>query len=310
MVTRRWLAAATVGVALFFLALALPGSPVAGWLVGLMERGGGLSAPAGGGGSRIEHERSGSRGRLRVAVGAMVSPERTFLAYRELFELLAEGLEMDLDFLQRRSYAEVNELVLSGDVDLAWVCTGALRPLLASGGVEIVAVPVVGGVTVYHADLIVRADSGITSLEGLRGRRFAFTDPLSLTGRRVVEVWLTEQGETPQDFFGETFFTHAHDNSIHAVRRGLADGASVDSLVLEYLERHAPQETEGLLVIRRSRAFPIPPLVAPAGVGDDTLERLREALLGLGSSRREREALERIGVDRFVLPPPGLYSFK
>ena len=45
------------------------------------------------------------------------------------------------------------------------------------------------------------------------------------SARSIVErlITLAKRGETPESFFGETFFTNSHDNSIKAVAEGLAD---------------------------------------------------------------------------------------
>jgi phosphonate transport system substrate-binding protein len=102
-------------------------------------------------------------------------------------------------------------------------------------GVDLLAAPQVGGETVYYSYIIVPADSDIQSFADFRGRSFAFTDPLSKTGKLSTVHLLWQQDETPESYFAETFYTFSHDNSIRAVADGLVDGAAVDSLVYDYL---------------------------------------------------------------------------
>jgi len=306
-ISKRWLPWVTGLVVAVFLVIAFPGSPVADWLGDVLL---GSHHEIAAGGVRPLPQPAAARGSrpLRAAVAAMISPQRTFLHYRRLFEVLARELGRPLTFVQRRTYGEINELLEAGEIDLAWVCTGALEDLRVHGGVELVAVPVVGGRTAYRAYVIVRDPGPVRSLENLRGREFAFTDPLSLTGRKVILGWLAGRGTTPEAFFSGTFFTHAHDNSIRAVRRGLADGASVDSLVYDWLRRIAPEEVRGTRVVWRSGWFPIPPLVAPKHLDPEYRRRIRDVLLGMGRDSRTRKILDAIGIERFETPDPAVYS--
>ncbi|MCJ7830710.1 MAG: hypothetical protein MUP74_04905, partial [Desulfobacterales bacterium] len=49
------------------------------------------------------------RGRLRVAVAAMISPQETFIYYRELIDYIGERLDRDIELVQRKTYGEINE---------------------------------------------------------------------------------------------------------------------------------------------------------------------------------------------------------
>lgn len=94
----------------------------------------------------------------------------------------------------------------------------------------------------------------------LKGKVFAFTDPISLAGRVYPTSLVESLGSAPDAFFSRTFFTYSHDEAIYAVANGLADGASVDSLVYDYAIIRDPALTQKVKVIHRSPAFGIPPV--------------------------------------------------
>ncbi|NOZ95308.1 MAG: PhnD/SsuA/transferrin family substrate-binding protein [Acidobacteria bacterium] len=302
----RWLLASVVGVALAFLLIAVPGSPVAALLARALT-GSGRETVLTRSPGPAPQPRPDDRPELRAAVGAMISPRRTYLQYRRLFGLLAKRSGRRLRFVQRGTYAEVNDLLAGGKVDVAWVCTGALEDLRERNGASLLAVPVVGGKRSYRAYVIARSPGRIHSLDDLRGTRFAFTDPLSLTGRRVVVDWLASRGETVEGFFDDVFFTHAHDNSVRAVRRGLADAATVDSLVYDWLRRFDSEEVAGTSVIWVSPPLPIPPIVVSTRVDPALREQLAILLGALEADPQAQPLLRAIGVDRFVKPDPSLY---
>lgn len=294
---RRWIPTLAMVVAAAFVALAIPGSPVAAWLVDLLAGGDWRGLSEG-----VEPSRpadNGSRPAVRMAVGAMVTPERTYSDYRDLFSVVAERTGRRLELVQRKTYRELNDLVGAGTVDVAWVCTGAVADLDERGSARLLAVPVVEGRSDYHSYVIVREGSTTTSFDQLRGAVFAFTDPLSLTGRRVVVDLLTHRGLGLDSFFREVFYTHAHDSSIRAVRDGLADAACVDSLVYDYLADLDPEETSGTRVLWRSERYPIPPLVASSSLDNGLFEELQAVFLDLHNDSKAQPFLAHLRVESF-----------
>jgi len=292
---RRIATVATLAVAALFAGLALPGSPLRSRLAAL------LGDPPVASPAVRTSDAAGGGPPLRVAVGAMISPERTYEFYADLFRLLAGRLQRPLELKQRRTYQELNALIRRDEVDVAWICTGAWPELAEAQAARLLAVPVVEGKKTYNA--LVLAGPAIpraSDLAGLGGGRFVFTDPISLTGCLYPKRRIAELGRDAGSFFSATSFTGGHDRSIEAVRRGLAAGASVDSLVFRYLARRFPEEVEGVRVLETSPSFPIPPLVVPVSASPEAERLLREALVNLGSDETGRKLLEALLVDGFA----------
>lgn len=245
---------------------------------------------------------------LRVAVAAVISPEGTMESYTLLFDYLEQALGRPVEVVQRRTYAEINELVRLGEVDLAFVCTSSYLVGKRDFDMQLLVAPQVEGRTTYQAYLIVPADSSAQSLEDLRGGVFAFTDPISFSGRIVPTYWLQQMGETPDTFFDRTFFTYSHDDAIRAVVRHLADGASVDSLVFDFAVQRDPALLEKVRIIRKSEAYGIPPVVVGPAVRPQLRSRLIEILLGMQDDPEGQAALQALGYDRFVKVDETLYQ--
>lgn len=99
-----------------------------------------------------------------VAIGAMISPARTLTVYSDLFQIIGQKMGADVTLVLKKTYREVNELLLNREVDVAWVCTGGWRELRESGNVELLAVPQVNGKTSYRSYLVVRSDAPYQTL--------------------------------------------------------------------------------------------------------------------------------------------------
>ncbi len=245
---------------------------------------------------------------LRVAVAAMVSPKETFDLYRQLLEYLSRRVGKDLEFVQRKTYAEINDLLQRGDIHLAFICSGPYAVGKESYGFEALAVPLVHGSHFYQSFLIVNQDSPSKRLEDLKGRSFAFTDPHSNTGRLVPTYWLTELGERPETFFSQIIYTYSHDNSIMAVSRGLVDGAAVDGLIWEYYQEKKPEFTARTKVIKKSEPYGIPPLVASGHLPQEYRERLQKVLLAMHQDPEGKKILAELLIHRFVAPREEWYE--
>jgi phosphonate transport system substrate-binding protein len=237
---------------------------------------------------------------LRVSVAAVLSPQGTADSYRPLLEYLSRTLERPVELVQRQTYEETNLLIEQGLVDLAFVCTSAYIAGHDKFGMELLAAPVVNAESVYYSILIVPAASSAQSMEDLRGRVFAFTDPMSHTGR-VYPTYLVEQlGDTPESFFERTFFTYSHDDAIEAVAAGIADGASVDSIVYDFAVTRDPSLAQKVRIIDQSPPFGIPPVVVSPNIRPQLKSLLQEALFNLSSDPNAQEALNALGFEGFV----------
>ena len=245
---------------------------------------------------------------LRMAVAAVLSPEGNVDNYAGLARYLGDRLGRPVELVQRRTYAEVNDLVAAGLVDLAFVCTSAYVAGTDEGAMELLVVPEVNAERVYYSSVIVPEGSTARSITDLKGSVFAFTDPMSHTGRVYPTYLLQQLGETPETFFSSSFFTYSHDKAIDAVADGVADGAAVDSLVLDHAVVRDPSLLDRLEVIHRSAPFGIPPVVVPAGLASPLRQELEGMLLELHLSSAGRAILAEIGVDKFVIGDDAAYE--
>ena len=237
---------------------------------------------------------------LRVAVGGMITPKAGFKYYRQFLDYIGVKIGMPVDFVDRESYAEINELVRNGNVDLAFVCGGPYVDGHKAFGMELLAAPQAYGQQVYHSYIIVAKSSSLASFEELRGKTFAFTDPLSNSGKLVPTYMLARMKETPESFFKKFIFTQAHDKSIKAVAEGIVDGAAVDSLIWEYLNRTKPQFTAATKIIERSPPYGIPPVVVRKELDPKLKERLRQVFLTAHEDGKGQEILKGMMIDKFL----------
>ena len=246
--------------------------------------------------------------KIYVAISTMISPVETFNLYKDLIDYISSKLCVPIEFKQRKTYSEVNELLKENKLDFAFICTGAYLKARNKMPIEILVVPVVEGKPYYQAYVIVNEESNINSIDELQGKSFAFTDPLSNTGYDYIINILKERKSNPEKFFSKTIFTYAHDYSIQAVKRKIVDGATVDGLVYEYLKHFKPKKVEGIKIINKSRDFGIPPFVVQKGMKPELKKRLKNIMLNLHNDPKGKELLSKIMIDKFIEGNDELYK--
>ncbi|MBE3581263.1 MAG: phosphate/phosphite/phosphonate ABC transporter substrate-binding protein [Thermoanaerobacteraceae bacterium] len=245
---------------------------------------------------------------VRVAISSITSPSYGRAYYEELLAYLSRHLHRPVQVIQRRSYAEVNDLLRAGEVDVAFICTYSYVAGHDEFGLELLVAPQIDGKVTYCSYLIARADGSIRSFDDLRGRRFAFTDPMSTTGTLYPQLLLKERGETAESFFRSHFYTYSHDNSIMAVVEGLADGAAVESEIFNFLAAEKPELTGQLEIIHRSPEYGMPPVVARPDLEAGTKAGVRDILMAMHLDEDGQTILRRLHIERFVPVEDSLYE--
>ena len=248
------------------------------------------------------------KGTLNVAVAAMISPKETFSYYRDLLDFIGAKMDRKVSLIQRKTYGEVNELFKTGQVDLAFICSGPYAVEKEKYGFEALATPIVRGEPYYRSYLIVNKTSTYQNLNDLRDKVFAFTDPDSNTGALVPKYWLSKMGETPESFFESFSYTYSHDNSIMAVARALVDGATVDGHKWEYFQAKNPIFSSRTRVIQKSKPFGSPPLVASVALPPQDKDLIKQFVFTMHLDMQGKNILDSLMIEKFVLPDEKWYE--
>lgn len=258
--------------------------------------------------SEVSLPANGKKVPLRVAVAPVISPRESFKLYTDLLEYVSGKLDRPVDFLQRMTYGEINDLVRYGQADVAFVCDYAFVEGEKDFGMQLLVAPVVMGTNRYQSFIIVPKESDARSLSDLRGKSFAFSDPLSSSGWLFPTHLLRVIGEKPDSFFKRSVFTYSHDKTVKAVADKLVDGGAVDSLVYQFMLAGDPLLSEKTRVIQESTAWGNPPVVVHPGIDPDVREALKRIFLTADEDAQGRRALAPLMIDRFEVPMDEAYN--
>lgn len=139
--------------------------------------------------------------------------------YRKLME---ETFGVPVRLFQAADYAGVGQAFAAKQIEVATMAPAAYAGVWmdTNGGIEpILVTQEADGSTSYIAAMYVRADSGITDIQGLRGKAMAWADPNSASGYLIPRAELRSAGLDPEPgrFFARTGFAGGHEQAVISV---------------------------------------------------------------------------------------------
>ena len=151
----------------------------------------------------------------------------------------------------------------------------------------------------YHSIGFARVDSGITSLDDMKGKTFGFGDPNSTSGYLIPSIEIpqaTGASMESGDFFGEVKFTGGHEQTIVAVNNGDVDGGVTwsdgmgnweDGYTFGALRKAVDAglvDMNDLVEIWRSKLIPGEPVVLRNALPDDVRAKVTAIIDTMGET--------------------------
>lgn len=240
---------------------------------------------------------------LKIGLAAMISPKETVRYYKEMLDYVGQKMGRPVEMVQKPNYDEMDAALERGELSVAFVCAGPYVRDRSRFGAELLVAPQSYGKPFYHSYIIVPNDSQAKTLQDLAGKKFAFTDPKSNTGRLVPTYMVQKRFQkAPDAFFGTVTYTYSHDKSIEAVAKKVVDGAAVDSLIYDFLAARSPTYTKLTRILEKSPPYGIPPVIVTKNADPNLRAKLKDVFLKMHEDPKGKAILANIMVDRFIIP--------
>jgi phosphonate transport system substrate-binding protein len=166
---------------------------------------------------------------FRVGILGGENTQDRLARYDQFQQLLSEHLRMPVKLFPAADYAGVMQGIAAGQLEAAeFGASGFAGAWLDCKCIEPVVVPQEkDGSTYYYSVMVVRADSGIKTLAGMKGRSLAFADPNSTSGYLIPSATLKTKGINLADgaYFSRTGFSGGHEQGVVAVLNKQYDAA-------------------------------------------------------------------------------------
>ena len=194
------------------------------------------------------------------------------------------------------SYAAVTEGMTSGNVDIGWV--GPLDYVIAhqKNGAEAVTKSVRNGLPSYKAFIIVNANSGINSVKDLKGKKFAFGDPLSASSSLYPRAAMKAAGLDPEHDVTGVNISNQSQIAVE-VCQGVVDAGAIydDARTNAGVDTSCPGVMQKTKIIYTTDP-PVPgdPQMIRHNMNPTQKQKLKDAMIALGSDPTMKDALKKL----------------
>jgi len=201
--------------------------------------------------------------------------------YQPVVEYLEGKLGIDIEVQVTTDYTAAILAMKNKHIDMAWF--GPFSYILAAD--EAGAEALVNGVrrdtgkATYRTIIVTRADSGIESLDDLKGHTFAFVDPASTSGNLIPRKILMENGIDPENDFSTWFYAGTHNAVELAVKNGTVDaGADSDTSYTRMLNEEQI-DSDVNIIIYESEPIPGSPIAVRGDLPQELKDDIQQALI-------------------------------
>lgn len=239
--------------------------------------------------------------KLVMVFNPILETEVVLFSGQQIGRMLTTSLGIPVEAVVATSYAATILAMCSGRADLAFLSPFAYVLAHEKCGIEVAAVSVRSGRPYYRGMIVVRADAGISKLEDLRGKRFAFVDPVSTSGYLFPAAMLKGLGYDPDRFFSDTFFAGTHPNVVLAVYRGQVDGGATFEDVRTSLLQQFPDVMQKVKPLLYTSPIPQDTWSLNPKLSQELKQRIRDRLVRIAETGPGKEALRNLyGIEGIV----------
>lgn len=177
---------------------------------------------------------------------------------RQVIDSLQKQLGMPVKAFVATDFSGVIEAMRSKKLDVGYLgpFSYVLAHTVAGADAFAMGVPKKTRQSAYKSVIITRSDGGATNLEALKGKSFAFVDPVSTSGHMFPKAGLLKAGVEPDSYFGRVIFSGSHDASILAVVNKKVDAAAVADRILQSAIAKGQVKPDELRIVWSSAPIP------------------------------------------------------
>ena len=208
---------------------------------------------------------------------------------------LEQRLEKKVELVVTTDYSSMIEAMRFGRLELAYF--GPLSYLLArsKSAIEPFAALESHGSTTYTSVIIANAQSGIATLDDIKGKDVAFGDTASTSSHLVPRALLLEHGLAAERDY-RPHFVGAHDAVAKAVQNGNAQAGALSRPIFDALIERGIIDPKKIRVLAETQPIPQYPWTMRADLDEALKSKIRQAFFDL----KEADILKKFKAEGFA----------
>ena len=244
---------------------------------------------------------------LRVGFVPAEDAQQVMQNAQPVVEILHKELGMEIQPFVATDYTGVVEALRVEKLDVAFMAPASYVLAKNEANVKVVLKSERKGIPSYYAAIITRTDSGIKTLDDLRGKSFAFGDSLSTTGHVFPRKMFKEHGIDPVRDFKQILYSGGHDATVLSVLNRKVDAGATyanspdneDTAWMRYLKN--PEDVKKIHAIAFSEPIPADNLVIRGNLDEAIAKKVVDVFINLSHDPAGKKMLRDLyQIDGFV----------
>jgi phosphonate transport system substrate-binding protein len=243
-------------------------------------------------------------GEIRFGVEPYDTAPKLAPIYEHIGKLIGDKVGCDVKVFVTTNYNAEIEAMRSGKLELGEF--GPLGYVLAHQVAKAEAIATFadkqGNPSTYWASIITWPESGIKTLQDVKGRSFAYSDPASTSGHLFPSYALRKNGIDPDNDV-KALYAGSHTASFEALRNHKVDAGELNSQQLEAATQRGVYKDGDVVFLWKSDPIPLDPIAIRGDLEDSFKKRLTDAVQNLDLSQLSADDLKIIGDEGGKLVP-------
>ena len=246
---------------------------------------------------------------LRVTTIPEEAATEQIRKFTPLATYLENQLGMKVQFTPVTDYPAAVESLVNKKVDLVWFGGFTyVQAKLRSGG-KVVPLAQREEDTKFQSVFITKTDSGIKTLNDMKGKQVSFGSQSSTSGHAMPRGVLVQAGINPEKDFKRIAYSGAHDATIASVVSGKVDAAALDITVWKKFVTENKVDTKEVNVFFTTPTYFNYNWSVHADMPVALIEKIKAALLALNPANPEHAEILRLNrATRYIETKPENYK--
>ena len=227
---------------------------------------------------------------LKISAIPDENPQEMLRIYTPFADYLTKEIGMPVKFVPVVDYAATVEGLAANKLDMVWYggLTSVQAIRMAKGATRIV---MRKEDAEFKSHFITRNDTGIRSLNDLKGKTFSFGSVGSTSGHLMPRYFLLQAGINPEKDFSRFSFSGAHDATAAWVEAGRVDAGALNFLVWDKLVETKKVDTSKVVVFWTTPPYVDYVWTVRGGLDKGLVEKISKAFLKLDYKNPEQKKL-------------------
>lgn len=234
---------------------------------------------------------------LRFGVIPFESAEELLKNINPMLNVMSKGLDMEVKPFIAADYTGVIEAFRSNKLDAAFLTPASYVMGKKEAGVKVILKSQRGGNPYFYGVIITRTDSGINTIQDLKGRKFAFGDPLSTSGHVFPKMLMRENNINPDTDFESVIFSGTHDATVLAVYNKKVDAGATfsddkDGKTGSWIRFLKPEEIKQIKIIAVTEPIPADNICVSKELDPKIADKLAKVIIDYGKTSEGQKMMK------------------